>query len=391
MSVSLHRDRFTWLLYLMLAFYAYLLNIFGPITPFLKSELGLSYTVSSLHFTAFAAGILLVGFAGHRLIERVGRWYALWLGAAGMSLSAFILLLGRHAPVTISAAFLMGLIGSLILAVVPAALSERHRNLTPVAISEANVIASLVSMAAPLLVGFFALSTGGWRWAVGMVAAVPVFLYLALGHSRTPISSSSSTSPPEKRLYEETQASKRSILPILFWFYWFALFLAVSIEFCMVFWSAGFLETALALPTAYAAQSVGLFLGAMVLGRIAGSRLVARFPAYSVISGSSLIAVLGFLGFWQAGTALTSLAGLFLIGLGTANLYPLILALAIEAAPGKDQGSSRAALASGSAILTLPLILGRLADGVGIRAAFGVVLLLLLGVFLIVWLSQRIS
>ena len=63
MTQPFHRDRFTWLTYLLLAFYGYSLNVLGPITPFLKSELELSYTVSSLHFTAFAVGGL-IGLGG---------------------------------------------------------------------------------------------------------------------------------------------------------------------------------------------------------------------------------------------------------------------------------------------------------------------------------------
>ena len=31
------RNRLTWLAYLLLAFYGYFLNIFGPIPPFLKN------------------------------------------------------------------------------------------------------------------------------------------------------------------------------------------------------------------------------------------------------------------------------------------------------------------------------------------------------------------
>lgn len=69
MHRTFHRDRFTWLAYLSLAFYAYFLNVLGPITPFLKDELHLSYTVSSLHFTAFAVGILCVGWGGHWIVS----------------------------------------------------------------------------------------------------------------------------------------------------------------------------------------------------------------------------------------------------------------------------------------------------------------------------------
>src|SRR5512147_2743965 len=110
MARTFLRDRFTWLAYLMLALYGYFLNIFGPITPFLKDELKLSYTVSSLHFTAFAVGMLLVGFFGHSAIERIGRRRSLWIAAFGISVGALILLAGRTSVLTIGASFFMGLI-----------------------------------------------------------------------------------------------------------------------------------------------------------------------------------------------------------------------------------------------------------------------------------------
>src|SRR6185295_19260084 len=103
---TFHRDRFTWLVYLSLAYYAYFLNVLGPITPFLKEELHLSYTVSSFHFTAFAIGILLAGLGGHLLVQRIGRWRSLWVGVIGMSLSALFLLTGRIPVITIGASFL---------------------------------------------------------------------------------------------------------------------------------------------------------------------------------------------------------------------------------------------------------------------------------------------
>ena len=156
MSPKFHRDRFTVLAYLLIAFYGFYLNVLGPITPFLKSELALSYSVSSLHFTAFAFGILLVGLGGHFVIERLGRWRSLWVGSIGMSLGAILLAFGRNPVVTIGSSFLMGLVGSLILAIIPAALSDQHGENRVKAISEANVISSIVAAAAPLLVGWFA-------------------------------------------------------------------------------------------------------------------------------------------------------------------------------------------------------------------------------------------
>lgn len=382
MHPTFHRDRFTWLVYLSLAYYAYFLNVLGPITPFLKDELQLSYTVSSFHFTAFAIGILFVGLGGHWIVQRIGRQRTLWLGLFGMSLSALFLLMGRTPVITIGASFLMGLIGSLILIVVPAALSEQHNELKAVALSEANVIASLFSTGAPLLVGWFAQWLGQWRFALGLMALTPILMFVSLGRAGDPTLSSA----------DQVPAQSGKSLPSLFWVYWVALLLSVAVEFCMVFWSADYLERVLGLIKADAAQAVSLFLAAMIAGRIVGSRLVQRFSTPPVVFISILIAGAGFLLFWRTETSFLGLSGLFLTGLGVANLYPLILSLAIGAANGNTvQAGARATLASGTAILALPLALGRFADAVGIRLAFGVVLVLLVSVFLISLFSRNTS
>jgi fucose permease len=179
-------------------------------------------------------------------------------------------------------------------------------------------------------------------------------------------------------------------LPLRYWVYWTALTLAVSVEFCMIFWSADYLISVLGMPKASAAQAVSLFFVGMILGRLAVSRLVQRYAAPRLVLGATLLAGLGFLIFWWAGSLILGLGGLLITGLGVAGLYPLILALAMGTAPANTvQASARATLASGAAILALPLVLGRLADAVGIRPAYGVVALLLIGVFLIILFAGR--
>jgi fucose permease len=171
-----------------------------------------------------------------------------------------------------------------------------------------------------------------------------------------------------------------------------ALLLAVSVEFCMVFWSADYMEKGLGLLKADAAQTVSLFLLGMISGRLAASRLVQRFAPVKVVIASNVLAAAGFLVYWSAGTPVLGAVGLFFTGLGVASLYPLILSMAINASGGNSvQAGARASLASGTAIFTLPLVLGRLADAAGIRLAFGVVAILLVGVFFIIVLNTRLA
>ncbi|HMD90834.1 MAG TPA: MFS transporter [Anaerolineaceae bacterium] len=382
MPVNFYRNRFTWLAYLFLALYGYFLNIIGPITPFLKDELKLSYTISSLHYTAFAIGILLVGLGGHFLIDRVGKWQVLWIGAIGMSLGAILVMTGRNSIITIGGSFLMGLVGSLILATIPAIISDQYGELQSVALSEANMICSLIAISAPLLVGLFARYLNNWRLALGIAAICPIFLWLGFRKTISPM--------PTTSQVQNVQSEGR--LPGLYWLYWLSLFLSVAIEFCMISWSADYLENGLGMLIVDASQAVSLFLAGMVLGRLVVSRLVQRFSAGSLVLASILLAGAGFLIFWKSGLILLSLIGLFVTGLGVASLYPLIISLAIDAANGySTQASSRATLASGTGILILPLVLGYLADTIGIRQAYGVVIVLFICNFVIIQFTRKRS
>lgn len=382
MDTAFSRSRQTWLAYLLLAFYAYFLNILGPITPFLKEDLHLSYTISSFHFTAFALGILCVGLGGQYVIHRLGSARSLWSGALGISCSSLLLLAGRTPLVTIGASLAMGLIGSLILASVPSILSERHGEQRAIALSEANMISSLVASSAPLLVGLSVRLSGSWRLSLGIAALAPFLLAWIFRGKDT-----SQVTPGSRDVQRLRQP-----LPGLYWVYWFALVMVISVEFCMIFWSADFLENALGLARVNAAQSVSVFLAAMILGRFSGSRLVKRIQAQHVVTTSLLLAGTGFLAYWQANSVFLGIGGLFLTGLGVANLYPLVLSMAIGTSPGDlATASARATLASGTAILALPLVLGRLADVAGIRLAYGVVALLLLAALVTLQLAGHFA
>lgn len=95
------RDRFTWLAYAMLAFFSYMQNALGPIMPFLRSELQLSYAAGGLHVSAFALGMIIAGFSAATLAARWGRHTIFWAGAGGMALGALGLMTANHIAITL--------------------------------------------------------------------------------------------------------------------------------------------------------------------------------------------------------------------------------------------------------------------------------------------------
>ena len=381
MPVAFHRSRQTWLFYLVFSVYGYVLNGMGPITPFLKAELNLSYVVTSLHFSAFAVGMILAGLGGNLVVARLGRKPVLLLGLFGMSICQLVVAVGSAAWMTVGASFLMGGIGSLLASVVPPGLSEEHGENRPIALSELNLVAAIGSVAAPLAVGWLSYTALGWRFALVVPLAFSLFVWFFLGR-RTRLLES-----PSAQLSVQSDAGG---LPRRFWLYWLTIILMVAIEYCMVFWCADYLETVAGLTKSQAAQAVSLYLVGMIAGRVVASRLLVRFKAFQILTVSLLIAGAGFLVYWSALTPWLGLVGVFITGTGVASLYPLTLSMALGAAGGHTvQASTRAGLASGIAILLLPLILGRVADGVGIRLAYLLVVGLMVAAFALTQWTER--
>lgn len=140
------------------------------------------------------------------------------------------------------------------------------------------------------------------------------------------------------------------------------------------------MRISLALPAAQATQAVSLFLLGMVVGRYLGGHMLKKISAWRILSASILMGALGFVLFWTATMPAFGLAGLVLLGLGVANLYPVTLGVAIKSAGSlKDLAGARCTLASGTAILLLPFLLGLLADMGGLDRAF----LLIAGLFVV--------
>jgi MFS family permease len=111
MPSTFRRSHHTWLLYLVYAVYGYVLNSLGPAMPFLKSELKLTYTVASLHFSAFAVGMIFAGLGGNLVVARKGRKWVLWFALFGMCLSVlglFITGLGVASLYPIAMALALG-------------------------------------------------------------------------------------------------------------------------------------------------------------------------------------------------------------------------------------------------------------------------------------------
>ncbi|MFF2078285.1 MFS transporter [Kitasatospora sp. NPDC058162] len=378
------RDRLTATAYGGLAVYAYVLYALGPLLPLLRQDLRLSYALMSLHSTAFAAGAMLTNLLFRRLRTRLEHRTLFWSALTALALGSLLLATGLSAAVTLTAALLGGIGGALLQTTALAVLAEHHgahESLRARALVEANAAASVSALAAPLVISGLDGAGADWNWCLVLPALAVAAMYPALRaeplRPRALPSPGGAPSPGDTTTTARQPDRPAGSFPLRA-----ALCgLVVGFEFCLAYYAAPLLTGTAHLTDGQASAALALFYGGELAGRLAGSRLTAgarTARSAALLAGSLTVAATGFLALWLASTTWLALLGLFLGGLGVANLFPLTLALAVSAAPGRtDQATARVQLAVSTCIMLAPLLLGTLSDRLGVRSAFGLAGLLL--------------
>lgn len=358
---SFVRDAPTVLAYAALASYTFWLYAFGPALTLLRAELQFSYTLLGVYSALWSVGAALAG-AGFALVaRRLPRAVLLWWSALAAAVGAGLFTLGSGGAATLLGAGVLGLAGTTLLMVVQAVLSDRHGARRDRALTEANVGAGACAVLAPLVLGALAAGPAGWRAAFAVPALVLAVLYLR--HRRRPL-------PAASERHDTGRPGR--LLPAC-WLFAALTAVGMAVEFCLVYFGTEVL-VGTGLSTAVAATALSSNYLGILVGRLAGAVLTRR-PGRTVplLHASLAITAAGFLPFWLTDQPAVAVLGLFVCGVGIANLYPLSLALTIGAARGhEDRANARTQLLGGLVTAAAPYLLGRLADRHGLATAFAI-------------------
>jgi predicted MFS family arabinose efflux permease len=346
---------------------AFLLNGLGAVLPPLQADLRASRGEVAFYPSLFAVGLVVVGLSGAPLVGRIGRAGALRLAIVAIIVGGLLIAApGRLA--TLMGALLLGLGAALLIQLVPAVLATNHPHAPTAAIGEANGLASAASVLAPLAVS--ASLAAGFGWRIGYLALPLLALVaIALPIWRLPLTEAREAAVDGPPGVPAPMAGR-----------WLDLLLAVSVEFCLVFWAA---SAFIAWDHASASQGAALaslFLVGMAVARALSARIIRLVPdPRTLVLLCAAVAAAGFAIFWSAPSLIVAAAGLLVAGLGVALLYPTTVSRVVAAWPhAPDRAAARAALASGVAIGGAPFLLAQMSDATGLRTAFLIVPVLLL-------------
>ena len=354
------RDRLTWVAYVLLAWFAYLQGAPGLVITHLRDELHLSYSAGGLHVAAFAAGSLTAGFIAARLERTVGRRTLFWSAAAVMGAGTIALTAGHAAAVTIASMLVMGVGGGLLLVAIQAALVDHHGRRSAVALTEANVAASIAYVVLIAALSLSAVLHAGWRVALLASLVVPVLAWWT--NRRLAIDAPPPSQVPQGRL------------PGVFWIAGGMLVCTTAAEWCVTAWGATFVQGAAHVSSDLAVTLMVGYFGGVLAGRVVGSRLARRYEPAHLLAVALAVSAVGFAVLWPATVPAQALLGLSLLGIGLGNLFPMALSVTVALAPGRAAlASGRAVSMTSLAVLLAPLTVGALADATSLKAALGVV------------------
>ncbi|HEV3476206.1 MAG TPA: MFS transporter [Rubrobacteraceae bacterium] len=159
-----------------------------------------------------------------------------------------------------------------------------------------------------------------------------------------------------------------------------------SLAFCFTLaegaglnWSAVYVADDLGGSEALGAIGLGVFLGMVTLGRLAGDRFVSRFGAVRVFRVGAVVAGAGFGGALLVDAPVAGLIGLGLLGMGIANALPLAIAAGGKA-PGETPATAAARVSTVGYLGSFvgPVLVGGMASLYGLPFALGLPALLVL-------------
>ncbi len=158
-------------------------------------------------------------------------------------------------------------------------------------------------------------------------------------------------------------------------------FAALLIEGAMADWSAVFLQRERGFDVGGAALGYAAFSFAMAAARFGGDSLSRRLGAVTLVRLSSSIALIGLALALYVQLPWLCVAGFALVGIGMANLVPVLFSAAARVFPSHP-GAGLAAVATTGYLgfLAGPPGIGVIADWLGLPLALGVLLVLCIGI-----------
>jgi MFS transporter, FHS family, L-fucose permease len=321
-----------------------------------RADFGISNTLAQLLPMAVFIWFFLLSVPIGILQDRIGKRNMVNIGmiitAAGL-LFPFIL----YSFATLLAGFVMLGIGNtiiqvsanpLLIDVVPSSRRSSY-------LSFAQFVKAVGSMAAPYLATFFAMRFGDWKIVLLVFGGFSILSMIWL--QLTPVRETASQGE------KATFGSSMRLLNVPFILVMvLGIFVLVGIDVGINSSSGQFLMDKLGMDPEPAKQGRSLYFFGKMLGTFTGAILLTRISSGKFLTYSSVATLITILLFILSPSAVVALPAMFLAGMASSNIFPLIFSITAGRYPTRANEISGLMIMAVSGGAFIPPVVGKIAD-----------------------------
>jgi len=342
----------------------------------IKLEFGLSNTMVQLIPSAVFIWFFFLSVPMGVLQDRIGKRNVLNIG---MIVTAFGLLLPYllFSKISVFIGFALLGIGNTIVQVSanPLLVDVVPGNKKSSLLSFSQFIKAIGSMVAPFVAAYFADQFGDWKLMFLAFGIVSVLAVLWL--QRTKIEETKNT---EKRATIGSSlgllGNRYIALMVL------GIFLVVGIDVGINAVSGQFLLGKFNSAQEFAEKGRSVYFFGKMLGTFAGALMLAVLSSRKFLVWTSLLGLISVLALLMVPSEMFAMVVIFIIGLGVANIFPLIFSLTVERYPLRANEISGLMIMAVSGGAAIPPLIGFLTDTAGLTA--GMFVLVVCAAYLLV-------
>ena len=355
---------------LLFGLYGTLLGAWTARIPAIKSAAGLSDGQLSVGLLAFAAGAITGMQLAGRLVDRYrsGRVVipAAFADAAALTLPG----LATGLPTVVAALYIFGTVhGVLNVSMNVRAVELQHAYRRPI-VSSLHAVYSAGGFLGAAVGGLLAHGGAGAAATFAAVGAagIAVTVWAARWAMPAQTSAADSASPADRA----GGTHGISLLGVL-------VFCCLVGEGAAADWSAVYLRDSLGTTAGFAAAAYAAFSVMMMAGRLVGDRLAAAVGPVWLVRGSGVLAAVGLGAALLIGEPIAAVVGFGLLGAGLSGIAPQVFSAAGSRDPERaGHAIARVASLGFLGFVVGPVVIGALAELVGLPAALAVPVVLAL-------------
>src|SRR5690554_120719 len=326
-------------------------DIVGVSTSFAQRDFDLTPTMAQLIPSMVFIWFFVLSIPVSLLQNKTGKKNVLLIGIAATAIGMFTPFVSYSYPVFLLSFVLLGMGNTFIQVSSNPLLREVvSEGKYPSLLSMSQFVKAISSLLGPLIVAFMVAYTGDWKNVFLAYSLMSVLTAALLAQ----------TTVHERFKTDATSFRKCFALlgdPLIA-FMVFSIFLIVGIDVGMNTNIQGLLVSNYGLSLEDSSLGISLYFFSLMVSRFVGAIILNKVSHLKFLKWSSLFTVLFFLGLIFSTSLPATLISIVLVGLASANLYPLIFALTINrrsARSNEISGLMTMAIIGGAII---PLIMG---------------------------------